>query len=77
VDFQDLSVFDDTFESDGWTPVALVMAGLDYSLGPRVVLNGDVRYHFASADMNRDFTSFSDGIDLSGLQLSLGVHFRL
>jgi outer membrane protein W len=77
VDFQDLSVFDATFESAGWAPMALVMAGADYSLGPHVVLNGDVRYHFGSADLKRDFTSFSDGIDLSGLQVSAGVHFRL
>ncbi len=77
VDFQDLSIFDDTFESRGWSPLGMVMAGVDFSLSPRVLLNGDVRYTFSSGDLGRDFVSFSDGIDLSGLQLSIGVHFRL
>jgi hypothetical protein len=77
VDYQDLSIFDETFESDGWTPLAMVMAGLDFSISPRVVLNTDARYHWASADLNQDFIDFTDGIDLSGIQLSLGFLFRL
>ena len=77
VDFVDLSIFDTTFESGGWTPLGMIMAGVDYSLSPHVVLNLDGRYQFATADLQRDFTDFNDGIDLSGLQLSFGVHFRL
>jgi outer membrane protein W len=77
VDYQDLSIFDETFESDGWTPLAMVMAGLDFSISPRVVLNTDARYHWASAELNQDFIDFADGIDLSGIQLSLGFLFRL
>lgn len=77
VDFVDLSIFDAEFESSGWTPVALAMAGLDFSLGPRVVLNADARYHWANADLDEDFADFDDGIDLSGFQISLGVFFRL
>jgi len=77
VDYQDLSIFDTTFESYGWSPLAVVMAGMDFSLGPRVVLNTDARYHWASGELSRDFADFDDGIDLSGLQLSLGVLFRL
>jgi outer membrane protein W len=77
VDFVDLSIFDSTFESDGWTPLGMVMAGVDYSVSPHVVLNIDGRYQFATASLHNDFTDFDDGIDLSGLQLSFGVHFRL
>jgi hypothetical protein len=77
VDYQDLSIFDTTFESYGWSPLAVVMAGMDFSLGPRVVLNTDARYHWASGELSRDFADFDDGIDLSGLQISLGVLFRL
>ncbi len=77
VDFQDLSVFDETLRSSGWTPLGMIMAGMDFSVGPRVVLTTDARYQWASANLDQQFVSFADGIDLSGLQLSMGVHFRL
>src|SRR4051812_154939 len=35
VDFETLNVFHDTFSSDGWTPIAHVFAGFDYTLSPR------------------------------------------
>lgn len=76
VDFVDLSIFDATLQSSGWASVAMVNAGADLSLNQRVTFNGDVRYQFASADMDQDFRDFTDGIDLNGLQLSVGVHFR-
>ncbi len=77
VDFQDFSIFDDTFKSWGWTPLAMAMAGADYSLGSRVFLNGDLRYVWAKAGLHRDFVDFTDGIDLSGVQFSLGLHVRI
>jgi hypothetical protein len=76
VDFVDLSIFEDTIESDGWTGLGMVMAGADLSISPRVGLNADARYQFASGELDREFVSFTDGIDLNGLQLSMGVHFR-
>jgi hypothetical protein len=76
VDFVDLSIFDDTFESSGWTPVGLVNAGFDYTLHPNVVLNTDARYQFGSGDLDREFVDFTDGLDLNGFQLSMGVRFR-
>lgn len=76
VDFVDLSIFDATLQSSGWAPVGLVNGGADISLNQRVTFNADVRYQFASADLEQDFISFTDGIDLNGLQLSVGVHFR-
>jgi hypothetical protein len=77
VDFQDLSIFTDTFESFGWAPVGLVMVGTDYSLGTRGVLNADVRYFRAKAGLHQDFAAFTDGIDLSGVQVSLGLQVRI
>ena len=77
VDFQDLSVFDATLQSSGWAPLGLVMAGLDYSLGTRVFVNADARYLLAKGTLHRDFVQFTDGIDLSGAQFSLGLHVRL
>jgi hypothetical protein len=77
VDARDLSIFSDRLTSDGWTWLALVMAGADYSLGRRFVVSGEARYQWANAGLRRDFVSFDDGIDLSGLQFSLGLHVRM
>lgn len=77
VDFQDLSIFSDTFKSRGWTPLGLAMVGADYSLGTRVVMNADARYLWAKAGLHQDFADFTDGIDLSGVQFSVGLHVRI
>jgi len=77
VDVADLSIFNDTFKSWGWTPLGMVMAGADYSLGSRVFVNGDVRYLWANGELGPDFLGFPDGIDLSGVQFSLGLHVRI
>lgn len=77
VDYQDNSVFDDALQSSDWTLMGMASAGLEFSIQPRVLLATDVRYQWASADLREDFIGFSDGIDLSGLQVSVGVHFRL
>ena len=76
VDFADSSVFDATLRSQGWAPVGLAMAGIDYSLGTRVFVNADARYLLAKGTLNRSFSGF-DGIDLSGAQFSLGLHVRI
>jgi outer membrane protein W len=77
VDVADSSIWSDTFISWGWTPVGLIQAGADYSLGTRVVVNADARYVRAKAALNRDFVQLTDGIDLSGVQVSLGLHVRI
>ena len=46
-------------------------------VGTRVVLNADARYVRAKASLNRDFVDLTDGIDLSGVQVSLGLHVRI
>lgn len=76
VDFEDLGIFDDTFESDGWTPIGQAVAGFDYSLGTRVLLNTEARYTFGSGELGRDFDPDFDPLDLSGLQLTMGLKFR-
>lgn len=77
VDFDDLSIFDDNLQSDGWSVVGMGMAGVEYSLGTRVFLSTEARYLTANADLRRDFVRFTDGIDLSGFEFSAGVHVRL
>ncbi len=74
VDYVDLSIFDATWHSEGWSPVGVAMAGVDYSLGTRVFVNVDARYLLASGDLH---VPYSGTIDLSGAQFSLGLHVRL
>ncbi len=76
VDFSDLTIFDGRFRSDGWATVALLMAGADCSLGTRVLLNGEVRYHLAKGELGGNFERFTDGIDLSGVQFTAGFKVR-
>lgn len=77
VDFADLSIFSDRFRSDGWAPLGMVLAGADYSLGSRLFINADVRYIRANAALHGQFVNFTDGIDLSGVQFSMGLHVRI
>lgn len=75
VDFATLEVFEDTFSTSGWGPMAQAMAGADVSLGPRTALTADVRYVYARAGVGGDFAGF-DRIDLSGLTTTAGITFR-
>lgn len=77
VDYQDLSIFSDVLSSEGWAPLFLATAGVDYTVVPRVGVNADARYLRANGNLRRDFVDFRDGIDLSGFQFSLGLQFRL
>jgi hypothetical protein len=77
VDARDLSIFRDHLTSSGWSVLALGMAGMDYSLGKRLFASAEARYLWAKGRMQQDFVGFDDGIDLSGLHLSLGLHCRI
>ena len=66
VDFADLSIFTDTFISEGWTPTFHVFGGAHVKLSARAFLVLEVCYAWADADLGRDFVGF-DPIDLSGL----------
>lgn len=75
IDFKTNNVFADSFQSSGWAPSAHAMAGFDYTLSPRLALNGEARYIRAKAQLGSDFTGF-DGIDLSGFGVTLGLNVR-
>lgn len=75
VDFQDLAVFPTSLESSGWTGTAYGATGANFSLSTRVGLVTEARYDWARATMSSDFQGF-DRIDLSGLSLTTGLHFR-
>jgi hypothetical protein len=75
VDFQDSSVFGDTFVSQGWAPSAQVFGGVDVRVFKRIYVTVDGRYLWAADDLGRDFLGF-DPIDLAGFRLSGGVNFN-
>ena len=76
VDFQTSNVFSSRFESSNWTSTVQGMGGADISLTPHVALRADARYVWAKADLSRSFAGF-DRIDLSGVQGTLGLTYRL
>jgi opacity protein-like surface antigen len=73
VDFVDLAVFSDVFESNGWTPSAQVFAGADVRVFRRLYLTVDGRYLWAAGDLGREWIDF-DPIDLAGFRLSAGFN---
>lgn len=75
VDYQDLAIFNTRYKSDGSTLTAHVLGGLETSLSPRLLLNVEGRYEWASASLSQDFVDF-DEIDLSGFQVSVGLGVR-
>lgn len=68
-------VFPADISSSGWTPTANAMAGLEYSLTPRLALTGEGRYTWARANLNQSFTGFRR-MDLSGFSTTLGLSVR-
>ncbi len=75
VDNETLDIFEDQFESTGWTVGALASGGTDFALTPRVGMTVEGRYSWARGPMNRDFSGFNR-IDLSGYDASIGFYFR-
>ncbi len=73
VDFVDLSVFRDVFQSEGWTPSAHVLGGADFQLYKRLYLSLEGRYLWAAAELGTDFIDF-DPIDLAGFRLACGLN---
>ena len=75
--FSTSNVRHDVLASDGFTPMAQAMAGVDVSVGARYALTGDVRYLAAKrAGLSTDFQGYQP-LDLSGVALSLGFTVRL
>jgi hypothetical protein len=73
VDFVDLSVFPDVFDTKGWTPSAQLFGGIDVKIHRRAYLTFDGRYLWAAGDLGSDWIDF-DPIDLSGARMSVGIN---
>jgi hypothetical protein len=75
VDYQSLDIFRDHYLSQGWTPTAHALAGVEVTVATRVALTAEGRYSWASTELSRDFVDFDD-IDLAGFQATAGVAVR-
>lgn len=72
VDFVDLSVFTDVFQSKGWAPSAHAFGGVDLQVYRRMFVQLEGRYTWAKGTLSRDFIDF-DPIDLAGFRTTAGV----
>ncbi|HEY4659834.1 MAG TPA: hypothetical protein VIH11_10020 [Gemmatimonadaceae bacterium] len=75
IDYDTKNVFGDTFKSSGWTATAHALAGVEYSLTPRLALSSEARYQYANASPGVDFVGFHR-IDLSGFAATVGLTVR-
>ena len=72
VDFETLRVFNDRFESQGWTPSAHAFVGGDLRVYRRLYLSLEGRYTWSKATLGSDFIDF-DPISLAGARLGGGL----
>jgi hypothetical protein len=75
VDFNDGTIFPDTFMSSGWAPLVQGSVGADFTLTPHLALNGEAKYTSAKGKLGTDFSGFNR-IDLSGYTATLGLSVR-
>ncbi len=71
----DYSVFTDDVEAHGWKPMAQVLGGVDVRLSRHAAIKAEARYSWATGGVSPGFTDFS-GVDLAGLQTTLGLSWR-
>lgn len=72
IDFADLSVFSDTFQSEGWAPSVHAFGGVDVRVYRILYVTAEGRYTWSSAELESDFVGF-EPIDLSGFRFGAGV----
>ncbi|MCC6930770.1 MAG: outer membrane beta-barrel protein [Gemmatimonadaceae bacterium] len=75
VDRETLDIFEDQFESSGWSLGASGFGGADISVTPRYGVSLEGRYLWAKGSMNGDFSTYNK-IDLSGYNASIGLFVR-
>jgi hypothetical protein len=78
IDFNtdDLEVFSEDLETNGWTTTVHGFAGFDYSLSPRFALTTQAKYAYAKADARGDFNEGFPKVDLSGFSGTIGLYVR-
>jgi opacity protein-like surface antigen len=71
-----LVIFDATLTSEGFTRTEHIVGGIDISLSPRIFVNAEGRYSWASAGLSKDDFPGFHPIDLAGVRLLGGIYFR-
>ena len=75
VDPRDFSIFRDSFRADGTEAAPIIFGGVRAPIGGNVMLGGELRYHWAEADLpTEEFQG--DVIDLGGLTLQANLTWR-
>jgi hypothetical protein len=75
IDFETNAVEPLIFDSNGWTPTANAVAGMDYTIKANLAITGELRYNWARAGLSPDFTDFHK-LDLSGFTTTVGLSVR-
>jgi hypothetical protein len=75
VDSTTLEIFPAYMKSSGWTLTGYLGGGADIYLLKNIFLTLDLRYSFASDDLDQDFVGFDD-IDLGGLRITAGIYWH-
>jgi hypothetical protein len=73
VDFTNFAVFGDSLPSNGATPLLYADGGVDLQLVKRVFVSVDVRYKWASPELDKSVWTGFEPLDLGGLRLSTGI----
>ena len=77
VDYETLDIFNDSLRSKETGATAHFFAGIDIGVNRRMMFTGEARYGLAKAPLDDYiFRGFAD-LDLTGLQISGGISFRL
>jgi hypothetical protein len=76
VDFNTTNVYPSFYEGSGWAEMVQASGGVDVSLSSLVALRTSVQSIWAKGPLGRDFIGF-DKLDLSGVNATLGLSFRL
>jgi len=77
IDFNDNSIFRDTFSADGTEVGPVIVAGLRFPVGDVWTIGGEYRWQRAEGDTNMAESGLlADKIDLGGQSIGFTFHFR-
>ena len=74
VDFVDLGIFSEAFESSGWAWSGHLFGGASIMLTRQLFLTIEARQHWARTPLSNDYVGFED-IELDGLRITAGLEF--
>jgi len=75
VDSITLEIFPASLKSSGWTEVIYLGGGTDIYLLKNIYLTLDLRYSWASGELDEDFVGFDD-IGLDGFRVTAGIYWH-